>query len=102
MFSITVIIKAHTNAVVNGFLTKKYPMPLGMGNAMRLDPGVPLATQPHPLFASFLKTFDFPYYNQILSNLTKTNENVRMDAKGCEAWRNHPTLFRSAYLARVK
>jgi hypothetical protein len=65
MFSITVIIKADTNELVNGFLTKKNPMPLGMGSAMRLDPGVPLAQHPHPLFASFTLTFDSPYYNQI-------------------------------------
>ena len=88
--------------MVNAFLTKKYPMPLGMGSAMRLDPGLPLATLPHSLFASFPLTFEYSYYNQILSNLTKTNENVRMDAKGREAWRNHPTLFRSAYLAQVQ
>ena len=81
MFSITVIIKADTNALVNGFLSKKYPMPLGMGSAMRLDPGVPLATQPHPLFASFPVIFDSAYYKQILSNLTKTNEIVRFGTK---------------------
>jgi hypothetical protein len=60
-------------------------MPLGMGSAMRLDPGVPLAQHPHPLFASFTLTFDSAYYNQILSNPTKTNEIVRMETKGCEA-----------------
>jgi hypothetical protein len=54
MFSITVIIKADTNQMVNVFLTKKYPMPLGMGNAMRLDPGVPLAT---PILTLYLLHF---------------------------------------------
>jgi hypothetical protein len=62
MFSITVIIKADTNQMVNAFLTKKYPMPLGMGSAVRLDPGPPLATLPHPLFASFTLTFDSSKY----------------------------------------
>jgi hypothetical protein len=45
---ITVIIKPHTNEVVNSFLTKKYPMPVGMGRAR---PGVPLA--PTSPFISF-------------------------------------------------
>ena len=58
--------------MVNAFLTKKYPMPLGMGRA---SPGVPLA-QPHPLFASFPVIFDSSYYKQILSNRMKTNEIV--------------------------
>ena len=43
MFSITLIIKADTNEMVNAFLTKKYLMPLGMRLAMRIRPGVPLA-----------------------------------------------------------
>ena len=81
MFSITVIIKADTNQMVNVFLTKKYPMPLGMGSAVRLEPGVPLATLPHSLFASFPVIFDSPRYNQILSNRMKTNENVRIETK---------------------
>ena len=71
--------------MVNVFLTKKYPMPLGMGSAVGRNPGPPLATLPHSLFASFPLTFGYSYYNQILSNLTKTNENVRMEAKGREA-----------------
>jgi len=89
-----VIIKADTNQMVNAFLTKKYPMPLGMGSAMRFDPGVPLAQHPHSLFASFLLTFDSPRYNQILSNITKTNENVRMETK-------LTPLFQGAYLALI-
>jgi hypothetical protein len=67
-----VIIKADTHEAVNDFLSKKYPMPLGMGSAM---PGVPLA-HPHPLFASFPLIFDSTYFKQILSDLMKTNENV--------------------------
>ena len=55
-------------------------MPLGMGSAVRLDPGPPLA-QPHSLFASFPVIFDSPRYNQILSNRMKTNENVRIETK---------------------
>jgi hypothetical protein len=53
LFSITVIIKAHTNEVVNVFLSKKYPMPLGMGTAMRLrSRGAPGPTSPFICFFS--------------------------------------------------
>jgi hypothetical protein len=72
LVSITGIIKAHTNEMVNAFLSKKYLMPLGMRVAMRLDPGVPLA-QPHPLFASFLIDLDCPSLILIHSNPTKSN-----------------------------
>jgi len=75
--------------MVNAFLSKKYPMPLGMGRAR---PGVPLA-HPHPLFASFPVIFDSSYYKQILSNLTKTNENVRFGAKCGESFLQSPPKF---------
>jgi hypothetical protein len=50
--------------------------------------------QPHSLFASFLLIFDSPRYNQILYNLTKTNENVRNDTK-------LSPLFQGAYLVLI-
>ena len=74
------------------FYQKNIPCLLAWEVLCGRDPGVPLA-QPHPLFASFLLTFDSAYYKQILSNLTKTNIIVRFGTKRNEKIRavsNHP------------